>query len=272
MSDAPTIDDLREHWNTFAPMFASHMEPSTLLLARVLIAHLRLAEAEAILEVGSGAGGAACVLQQEKPRATRLVVTDLSPEMVALARERLPSEVEVREANAQELPFEDASFDRLMANLNLMLVPDPDQALREAARVLKPGGRAAWSVWGRREGSLMFTLPPRAAQAVGFALPEVTRSNFDLGDREATSKRLEAAGFTRVVAWYQPLIRDVASGTTYADLVLSTPRWKGYLESANAPAEQVTALRDELARLAEERLAAGEGIGLETLVLVAERG
>lgn len=268
-STVPTSEELREHWDSFAALFEERMEASTALLARQLLAQLRLDDAQALLEVGAGAGGAARIARECLPAGATHVVTDLSPAMVALARAKLPAEVEVREADACALPFADASFDRLLANLNLMIVPDPDAALAEAARVLRPGGLAAWSVWGRPEWSLMFTLPGLAAEEVGLELPPGKRSNFHLGELEPLRARVAAHGFQRVLAWNTPLIRPLREGAEYAELTLATPRWQGYLEAAD-PA-QGAALRAALTRLADEALAAGRPIGLDALVVLAER-
>jgi len=268
MSDMD-LDTLRERWDTFAPMFAERMEPRTLQLARVLAAQLFLQDAKAVLEVGAGAGGAAQVLWEAMSDDARLVVTDLSPAMLEIARSVLPPEVEVMEANAEALQFEDASFDRYLANLNVMLVPDPDRALDEATRVLQPGGLAAWSVWGRPEHSLMFTIPPQAAERVGIQLPEVPRSNFHMGDRDAFRERVRERGFDRVLAWYSPLTLDLRSGLDLANTLLETPRWQESLEGV--PAEKVAALRLEIARQADASLDAGVPVGLEALMVVARK-
>ncbi|MGE0706938.1 MAG: class I SAM-dependent methyltransferase [Planctomycetota bacterium] len=264
------LHEARELWDRFAPMFEAEMERSTLLLARTLLGHLRLEEATALLEVGAGAGGAALASRESLPASARHVVTDLAPAMVRRARERLPSSVAVLEADACALPFGAGEFDRLLANLNLMLVPDADAALREAARVLRPGARAAWSVWGRPEHSAMFSLPPQAAREVGLELPEPPRSNFHLNDREALLARVRAAGFARPIAWHQLVGRDVRDGEAYAAVTLATPRWVGLLEGV-AP-ELVAAFRARLVALADEHLARGLPIGLDALIVVAERG
>lgn len=69
---------------------------------------------------------------------------DLSEEMLALARRRaarLRREVDLREADAHDLPFEDKSFDSVVCTYSLCGIPDPRRALAEMKRVLRPGGR-----------------------------------------------------------------------------------------------------------------------------------
>ena len=85
----PEIDDLRAHWNAFAEAFERAIEPTTLLLARAVMAHLRLGDARAVLEVGTGPGAATVAMHENLPEGARLVATDLSPSMVALARAKV---------------------------------------------------------------------------------------------------------------------------------------------------------------------------------------
>ena len=266
--DPRTIEELKEHWTDFAPLFEQALEPNTTSLAWVLVHQLRLPEATGLLEVGCGTGKCAARLTTELlDDEARHVISDLSPGMVERARKRVPPEVGVREANVEELPFEDASFDRYLANLVLMLTPDTDAALREARRVLAPGGIAAWSVWGRPEHSPMFTLPPQAAESVGVQLDTSKRSNFHLGQRDALMKRVTDAGFTDVLAWYHPMVFPCLNGREFADMVLETPSWRQ--QTANGPSEKVQAFRDTLTQLADETLQSGSPITLEALMVVA---
>ena len=271
-----TDDDLRRYWNDYAHLFADEIAQNTVLLGRVLISHLRLDQARAILEVGAGPGNSARVVAEQMPSDARLVVTDLSPAMLEFARDSLARvvqsrsiAVEVETANCEELPYPDGSFDRILGNLCLMLVDDPDRALAEAHRVLEPGGIAAWSVWGRPEHSHMFTIPGRAAKIAGIALPEGRRSNFHLGDRDSLRQRIESHGFGPTIAWYQAMIPDVRDGARYADLTLRTPRWRGIL--AGQPEDQVAEFRRQLAISADELLARGQGIGLDALIVIAHK-
>jgi ubiquinone/menaquinone biosynthesis C-methylase UbiE len=75
---------------------------------------------------------------------TKLTAIEYSPEMLKLARERAAAsgvDVELRPGDAQELEFPDESFDTVVCCLALCTIPDPARAVREAHRVLRPGGR-----------------------------------------------------------------------------------------------------------------------------------
>jgi len=94
-----------------------------------------------VLDVGAGTGANLPHYQAERVGA--LVLLDPGRGMLARAGRRaetLGMPVELREASAERLPFEDASFDTVVFTLSLCTIPDPVQALREARRVLRPGG------------------------------------------------------------------------------------------------------------------------------------
>jgi len=96
---------------------------------------------ERILLVGVGTGADLPLL----PEGVRAVGVDLSPAMLARARARLPlagREIVLEEGDAQALPHQSGSFDAAVLNLVLSVVPDPSACLREALRLLVPGGRA----------------------------------------------------------------------------------------------------------------------------------
>ena len=108
-----------------------------------------------VLEVACGTGVVTRRLRARLDPAVRLVATDLSGDMVAYARRKLgePAGVEWREADAVALPFPDASFGAVVCQLGIMFVPDKAAAMREARRVLVPGGLFAFNVWDRLEAN-----------------------------------------------------------------------------------------------------------------------
>jgi ubiquinone/menaquinone biosynthesis C-methylase UbiE len=78
------------------------------------------------------------------PGEIRLTGIELSPAMVEVAHRRareLDIEVDLREGDAQSLPFPDDAFDTVVSTLSLCTIPDDRRAVSEAARVLRPGGR-----------------------------------------------------------------------------------------------------------------------------------
>jgi len=109
-----------------------------------------------VLEVGCGWGEFAARVQDEL--GMRVVAIDLSPRMVELARER---GVDAQVGDAQDIPFEDASFDCAIANWMLYHVPDIDRALAELARVLRPGGTLVATTNGMRHLEELWSLVGR---------------------------------------------------------------------------------------------------------------
>jgi ubiquinone/menaquinone biosynthesis C-methylase UbiE len=90
------------------------------------------------LEVGAGTG---LNLPHWPADLEELVLTEPDPHMSAQLRKKLDREARVVEAPGERLPFDDDHFDTVALTLVLCTVPDPDAALREIDRVLKPGGR-----------------------------------------------------------------------------------------------------------------------------------
>jgi ubiquinone/menaquinone biosynthesis C-methylase UbiE len=96
------------------------------------------------LEIGAGSG---FNLPHYTEAVTELVVSEPSPHMQQHLRQRLASDPppvgswEIVEASAESLPFDDASFDTVTGGFIMCSIPDPEGALAEIARVLKPGGR-----------------------------------------------------------------------------------------------------------------------------------
>jgi ubiquinone/menaquinone biosynthesis C-methylase UbiE len=96
-----------------------------------------------VLEIGVGTGRNL----DKYPDGVRLVGIDLSPAMLGLARARarqLGLDADLQLGDAQALSFAAESFDTVVVTLSLCAVPDDQQAIREAARVLRPDGRLVW--------------------------------------------------------------------------------------------------------------------------------
>jgi demethylmenaquinone methyltransferase / 2-methoxy-6-polyprenyl-1,4-benzoquinol methylase len=108
---------------------------------RFLVSCIGAGPGDTILDVATGTGLVAAELVRRK--GCRVVGLDQSPEMLAVARERVPAGVELVEGDATALSFEDASFDGVTFTYLLRYVDDPGATLRELARVVRPGGTVA---------------------------------------------------------------------------------------------------------------------------------
>jgi SAM-dependent methyltransferase len=101
-----------------------------------------------LLDVGTGSGGTVAIPAAQ--RGARVVGLDVTPELFEHARRRAAEagvEIEWVEGDAQELPFEDASFDRVISTFGAMFAPDHARAAAELVRVCRPGGRVAMVTW-----------------------------------------------------------------------------------------------------------------------------
>jgi ubiquinone/menaquinone biosynthesis C-methylase UbiE len=116
-----------------------------------MLAAADLRSSDRVLELACGAGGARLAAA---PRVAEVVLSDVVPEMTSIAAARAAAagldNVTVRALDLEAIDEPDAAFDVALCREGLMLVPDPAQATRELARVLRPGGRAAIGVWALR--------------------------------------------------------------------------------------------------------------------------
>jgi len=93
-----------------------------------------------IVDLAGGTGDLALALLQRLPQA-RIVLADASPGMVRVAEARAAGRIECRVAEGEYMPFETRSVDAVMLSFGLRNMTDPPAAIREVARILKPGGR-----------------------------------------------------------------------------------------------------------------------------------
>jgi SAM-dependent methyltransferase len=134
-----------EGWKRVADKYDSVWSSSTRQFIPLLLDAAEVSRGMLVLDVGCGPGYVAAAAAKRGAVPTGL---DFSKEMIAIARRMFP-QIEFREGDAQNLPFADGTFDRVLANFALLHLSDPERACAEACRGLKPGGSFAFTVWAQ---------------------------------------------------------------------------------------------------------------------------
>jgi demethylmenaquinone methyltransferase/2-methoxy-6-polyprenyl-1,4-benzoquinol methylase len=161
---------------------------------RFLVGRVPAGPGDRVLDVATGTGAVA--LELVRTRACDVVGLDQSPEMLAVARRRIAAagaadRVELVQATAAALPFDDAAFDHLTVTYLLRYVAEPAAVLQELARVVRPGGTLAM---------LEFAVPAQPLPRLGWEA--WVRAGLPL------SGRLAGPGWAAVGRFLGPSIRD----------------------------------------------------------------
>jgi SAM-dependent methyltransferase len=224
-----------------------------------------------VLEVAAGTGVVTRRLLDALPRETQITATDLNEPMLDLARLRVGRDARVswRQADALNLPFDDAAFDSVVCQFGLMFLPDKPQGMHEFRRVLSKGGHLVLNVWDSREHNA----PARIANEVIAEFfpndpPGFWNIPYGFHDVNELRRITSAAGFTDIeiitvpIEGSSPSAKDAAEG-----LVRGTP-------IANTIAERAPKKFDEIVKRTTECLAAEYGnsplrIPLQAHIMIA---
>lgn len=153
----------RQSWNKFSPgwkkwddLMMEFLGP----MGRQIIEDIKPSGKDLVLDIASGTGEPGLSIATML-RGGKVVITDLAEDMLEVAREnafkRGITNIETRACDVCELPFDDNSFDAISCRFGFMFFPDMQMAANEMARVLKPGGRIATSVWNIPEKNFWVT-------------------------------------------------------------------------------------------------------------------
>jgi ubiquinone/menaquinone biosynthesis C-methylase UbiE len=154
-----------------------------------------------LVELAAGTGAVTRTLSQALPPAVRIVATDLNEAMLRVGQSvGGGASVAWRQADAQKLPFDDASVNALVCQFGVMFFPDKVACYREALRVLAPGARFVFNVWDRLDKNEVSDSLMRAVAALFPDNPPAffERTPFGYHDVAIIEKELRAAGFDHV--------------------------------------------------------------------------
>jgi len=248
----PRLADVADSYNRGVDAYEALWSPVILPPAAGLIRHLELSGTDLVVDVGAGTGALLGAIRAAAPTA-RTVALDASAEMLQVARARREASAVL--ADALALPLANASADAVILAYVLFHLADPLQALAEATRVLRPGGRAGTITWAWERA-------PRASAVwnqilADAAVPQgpLRQANTGLDRPDALTATLRSAGLRPQRIWPERLHRqwdrssflELASGGAANRVRLS-------LVDAATRRDALARLRLGLERLAPEDL------------------
>jgi SAM-dependent methyltransferase len=217
--------NLRTEWRDAAPGWRAWVEvleaeEAGAAVSRTLVQLAGIDPGDAVLDVAAGYGEPGLPAARAVAPGGHVVCTDISAEMLAVGRERATAEgldnLQFLEGDAEELAFEEASFDAVLSRQGLQFLPDVPGVLARLHAFLKPHGRLAAAVWGP-PGTVQFAAPvPVIRPELQLPPPPAGPGPFALADAGQLVELVEAAGFTNVetgtvTAIYQPGSPELAT-------------------------------------------------------------
>jgi SAM-dependent methyltransferase len=202
-----STNPLHAMWSAAAPSwreYADYVDERGAVVGEAMLAAAGIRQGDVVLELGCGPGGVGFSAAELVGADGQVVLSDVAPEMTAIAAERAErlglGNVVTRELDMEHLDVPDSSFDTVLCREALMLVADPTAAAREARRVLRPGGRAVFAVWGPPAANpwLSALLDAIGAQLGAPVPPPGMPGPFALSENGALAGVLSAGGFPNV--------------------------------------------------------------------------
>lgn len=244
-------NDSAEGWKRWWPTFERAAQTVNDRLVELANVH----PGNRVLDIATGSGEPALTAARAVGQAGRVVAVDMSPGMLAIARERVDAaglkNVELVESDAEALKLDPHSFDAVLCRWGLMFMPDLDGVVRAMHRALKPGGRIATAVWSVADKVPMCGLARDAIQRItGITPPPGAPNPTKLADTSILERALSAANFRDVTIERLIVTFDFPSPDAFAD-------FRGQIGGTRAmlskmPADVARQVRDAVVASARE--------------------
>jgi len=206
---------VRQEWTGAAPLWQKWNQKfvvQTRAATDLVVREARVAPGMNVLDLACGTGEPALSLARAVGPLGHVVATDLVPEMLEAARQNAAAQglenVEFQKVDAESMPFADGQFDRVTCRFGIMFFPDIPKAMAEIRRVLKPGGRIAFTVFASLDQNpfVMVSLGPFLKRVKMPPPPPDAPHMFRLADPSKLASILLEAGFHSVDVHAHPVI------------------------------------------------------------------
>lgn len=201
-------DTLLDGWQEAAPGWgrqADSIREAAMAVSSWMVEHVALRPGQRVLELAAGPGDTGFLAAERIGPEGTLVSSDAVEAMLEVARERAAEQgitnVEFKQLQLEWIDLPTANVDVILIKWGVMLAVDPEAALRECRRVLRPGGQIALAVWAAAEENPWTTIPQRAMIELGHieAPPPGGPGMFALASPARLLELMQEAGFFEIV-------------------------------------------------------------------------
>lgn len=192
----------RKFWNTMSDFYEKYNAEPSKKNYEAMAPFLSMNSCSTLLDAGCGSGYGLPIMQAASKNTLKISMIDISDENVQKVKSRYSDAVDVKRGNAESLPYKSNTFDAYIANGLLEIVDNPEWVVSEALRVLKPGGKAAFSIYGRM--GICNILRTYKVISNSLRLDKGTFSaRFELSEPEKVTAMFRNVGFSSFIHFYE---------------------------------------------------------------------